>query len=221
VSGGHTFEVLPKPTPEGNSSQSSAQLRIDVVGSPTQDKILDLLLSRAAKIRTETLDISLADTSTFRATWLEAFGRTLFQFDALSVSGTGAATGLIDALGFKTSMSSKDSGTDQLVIKEAFFLENLRYLCFKEVDFDTLNEDPPQSLLDMLKEHLKFRAETCPKWSELKLHIADCTGFDEDDDMELQDGGLEIHWDGNEGASDEGDDDDDCDCDCCDHRRSY
>jgi hypothetical protein len=218
VSGGHTFEVLPKPTPEGNSSQSSAQLRIDVVGSPIQGKILDLLLSMAAKIRTESLDISLADTSTFRATWLEAFGRTPIQFDALSVSGTGAATGLIDALGFKTSMSSKDSGTDQLVTKEAFFLENLRYLCFEEVDFDMLHEDPPQSLLDMLKEHLKIRAEASPKCRELKLHFANCTGFHNDDDMKLQDEGWEVHWDGNEGAFDESDDD--CDCDCCDHRRS-
>jgi hypothetical protein len=218
MSGGHTFEVLPKPTPEGNSSQSSAQLRIDVVGSPTQGKILDLLLSMAAKIRTESLDISLADTSTFRATWLEAFGRTPIQFDTLSVSGTGAATGLIDALGFKTSMSSKDSGTDQLVTKEAFFLENLRYLCFEEVDFDMLHKDPPQSLLDMLKEHLKIRAEASPKCRELKLHFANCTGFHNDDDMKLQDEGWEVHWDGNEGAFDESDDD--CDCDCCDHRRS-
>jgi hypothetical protein len=218
---GHMFEVLPKPTTEGKGSQSSAQLRIDVVGSSTKDKILGLLLSRAAKIKTETLEISLANMSTSRDTWLKAFGRTPFRFDALSVSGIGAAAGLIDALGFTTFMSSKGSGTDQLVTEEAFFLENLRDLWFEEVNFDTLNEDPPQSLLDMLKEHLKFRAETCPKWSELKLHIADCTGFDEDDDMELQDAGWEVHWDGNEGASDEGDDDDDCDCDCCDHRRSY
>jgi hypothetical protein len=182
----------------------STMLRICMSGSSQGPRFASLLLQIASKIKTQALVVSLGEMRVHKATWLGLFGRA--QPSSLRVEGTGPASGLIDALGSKVTITTKSRNTQKMVDKQVFFFARLEDLWLAEVDFTTPQGETPRDLLTILKAHLKAR----PRISrELNLHISDCTGFREDDQAELEEEGWvgTIDWDGSTGDTEDEDDD--------------
>jgi hypothetical protein len=211
IPGRQSLTVLPETTPERESQggQLSVKLQIECIGSSQPNQISALLLSEAAKMQARTLSVSLEGIGVSQDTW-----RTLFegaQLKTFRVTGSGAAAGIIDALGSK--------------LRLVLFLPYLEDLWLIDVDFLTPHGEHSLSLLKVLKSSLKSRAGS--KGSKVTLHVYGCTGLNEEDKAEVEDERWvgAIDWDGKTGGTEHEDEDEydshdfgglGCDCRHCD-----
>jgi hypothetical protein len=203
-----TLDVIPKLSPERPGQSGKHELSIAVTQcSSKENEIVNILLTTAAAFPTSNLRLCLGDMLVTESTWLALFGSSSASvpLKILRVSGSGAAHGLICALGSKVEKQTRIPQTDQVVFKMVPFLRNLQEVHFGGVNFDAFYAHQDKSLMgtyvDALKTHLKKRIvpSRLRGKSKIKLHIIDCVGFSDWTWYEFR-AVADVEWDGKGGV---------------------